>query len=1208
MKSNRITVLLILSCLCLFLLQACKSDKGKSVRNAFADFDTLYPPVMTKAGEPVVHYLDTCPDPEVTVVSSRPAPVVTQAGFFVNMPNFNTEHGLAMSGFAGAYKDKAGNLWFGTSGNGISKFDGKSFTNYTSNHGLIHNLVTSFTEDNEGNLWIGTYGGVSKFDGIGFENFTTEQGLISNDINVVLKDKAENIWISTPFGVSKFDLNKKPDTKTLFVNYSKEQGLAGHYVGDMLEDSRGQLWFATNHGISRYDAASEAIGGPAFVNYPFGDEKAEANTLVEDSDGQLWIGTNRGVAVFDPHKGNLIIDSIQFTTYNGLISNEIRSSCMDRDGNFWAGSLSGVSQIRKTDRRIVNFTTQQGLAHNQVNSIIMDDKGSLWFATRGGGLSRYDGESVTGFTKDQGLEGPACLAITEDQSGRLWMCGENGGLVTFNPNEPDPRKRNFTFYGSAQGFSRTAGFVIISDSAGNLWFSADEGLGRYNGKTIKKFTTAQGLIAPMVVSLMQDSKGRLWIGTYESGISLFDGKSFSNFTTKQGLVHNTVWSFCEDRKGNVWMATRGGLSLFDGKFFRNFTTAQGLTDNKLSWVTEDKNGNILIGSWGGGVSVIRKQMVEILMADEFPTNEEVIFENFTTNEGLANDVVYSIVEDKAGNIFIGTTLGFTVLKGGIGAPGGPLAKNGIEYFNQKTGYPIKDIYNNYSMYLDKKGIFWAGTGDQLVRFDYEKVHRNSNPPKVFIESVQVNNEKISWHTLQQAKSDSSGHNSRYAVPPFVTDELNVYGRKLGDTERDTLVKRFSKLQFNNVRPFYAIPENLVLPFAFNNISFDFAAVETARPAMMQYQYMLEGYDKTWSPPGNKTTASFGNISEGIYTFMVKARSPEGVWSDPVIYRFEILPPFYRTWPAYLFYALLLVAGIFAVDRFQRSRLIARERQRNLKLEVAQAREIEKAYTELKSTQAQLIQSEKMASLGELAAGIAHEIQNPLNFVNNFSEVSKELISEVQDELAVGNYQSAKEIMKDVEENLDKINHHGKRADAIIKGMLQHSRSSAGAKEPTDINALAGEYFRLAFHGLRARDKSFNALMETGLDESIGKISIIPQEIGRVILNLITNAFYAVNERRKLSGPGYQPTVWLRTRQLNSRVEVEVADNGNGIPDKDREKIFQPFFTTKPSGEGTGLGLSMSYDIVTKGHGGELKMESQEGEGTTFTIVLPIEAG
>ncbi len=260
---------------------------------------------------------------------------------------------------------------------------------------------------------------------------------------------------------------------------------------------------------------------------------------------------------------------------------------------------------------------------------------------------------------------------------------------------------------------------------------------------------------------------------------------------------------------------------------------------------------------------------------------------------------------------------------------------------------------------------------------------------------------------------------------------------------------------------------------------------------------------------------------------------------------------------------------------------------------------------LKSTQSQLIQSEKMASLGELAAGISHEIQNPLNFVNNFSEVSRELIVEAREELTVGNLELAKEILEDVENNLEKINHHGKRADSIIKGMLQHSRSSAGAKEPTDINMLADEFLRLAYHGLRARDKSFNAIMETDFDTTLNKVNVIPQDMGRVILNLITNAFYVVNEKRISGTENYQPTVKISTRKTFGKVMVLVEDNGNGIPLPVLGKIFQPFFTTKPAGEGTGLGLSMSYDIVTKGHGGELKVETTEGNGTTFTIVIPI---
>jgi len=276
------------------------------------------------------------------------------------------------------------------------------------------------------------------------------------------------------------------------------------------------------------------------------------------------------------------------------------------------------------------------------------------------------------------------------------------------------------------------------------------------------------------------------------------------------------------------------------------------------------------------------------------------------------------------------------------------------------------------------------------------------------------------------------------------------------------------------------------------------------------------------------------------------------------------------------------------------------------------KKVEKAYIDLKSTQAQLIQSEKMASLGELTAGIAHEIQNPLNFVNNFSDVNTELINEAELEMDKGNMSEAKSILSDIKENEKKINHHGKRADAIVKNMLQHSRSSSGTKELTDINALADEYLRLAYHGLRAKDKSFNATMKTEFDNSIGKIYIIQQDIGRVVLNLINNAFYAVDEKKKQDtnarpddpvGRGYEPTVAVSTKKNNGKVEIGVKDNGNGIPQKVFAKIFQPFFTTKPTGQGTGLGLSLSYDIV-KAHGGELKVETKEGEGTVFVIHLP----
>lgn len=281
----------------------------------------------------------------------------------------------------------------------------------------------------------------------------------------------------------------------------------------------------------------------------------------------------------------------------------------------------------------------------------------------------------------------------------------------------------------------------------------------------------------------------------------------------------------------------------------------------------------------------------------------------------------------------------------------------------------------------------------------------------------------------------------------------------------------------------------------------------------------------------------------------------------------------------------------------------------------QKEELEHTLDELRSAQAQLIQAEKMASLGQLTAGIAHEIQNPLNFVNNFSELNKEMLSELKEEFQKPADQrddhADEELIDNLINNAEKINYHGKRADSIVKSMLMHSRASSGTKEPTDINALCDEYLRLAFHGARAKDKSFNSGMESDFDPSLnagnngsGKINIVPQDIGRVLLNLLTNAFYEVNEKRKKEIPGYQPVVKVATKRNANNVQIEISDNGRGISEDIRERIFQPFFTTKPTGEGTGLGLSLSYDIV-KSHHGEISVKSVPNESTTFHITIPV---
>ena len=327
---------------------------------------------------------------------------------------------------------------------------------------------------------------------------------------------------------------------------------------------------------------------------------------------------------------------------------------------------------------------------------------------------------------------------------------------------------------------------------------------------------------------------------------------------------------------------------------------------------------------------------------------------------------------------------------------------------------------------------------------------------------------------------------------------------------------------------------------------------------------------------------------------------------------------------YTVYAILVVAMVRLFFWWNTRRIIyqnkilehkvtvaTRQMKEEKEIVEAQKEKIEATLKELRSTQAQLIQSEKMASLGELTAGIAHEIQNPLNFVNNFSELNKELIEELKTEKSKipgeRDEQLEFDILTDIAANEEKINEHGKRADAIVKGMLQHSRVSTGQKEPTDINALADEYLRISYYGLRAKDKHFSATLKTNFDPDLssagGRTNIVPQDIGRVLQNLYINAFYAVNEKKKKQQENYMPTISVSTKKENENILVSVRDNGNGIPQNLVEKIFQPFFTTKPTGQGTGLGLSLSYDII-KAHGGDINVEAKEGEGTEFTIRLP----
>jgi signal transduction histidine kinase len=498
--------------------------------------------------------------------------------------------------------------------------------------------------------------------------------------------------------------------------------------------------------------------------------------------------------------------------------------------------------------------------------------------------------------------------------------------------------------------------------------------------------------------------------------------------------------------------------------------------------------------------------------------------------------------------------------------------------------------NNWSTNIvTREGqYYWGDQGITII----DGINEETDiPPTTFIAGFSVMNEPQHFTNSVSLKDNDTLWNG---------NKLFIKGQK-PDSAGYAQQHNFS---WDSVSGPYNMPVNLHIPYNQNYLQLQFAQDNWGSKEPVTYAYILEGIDKNWTIAGDKAqTENYLNLPPGSYTFKARSKGTNGKWGLPATLSFTITPPWYQTWWAY---TILVLLGVSLLRGYivYRSRRLKKE-NRVLEEKVAlRTSQLKQSLEDLKSTQSQLIQSEKMASLGELTAGIAHEIQNPLNFVNNFSELNTELIEEASQANEAGNPNEVKELLSTLKDNEEKINHHGKRADAIVKGMLQHSRASSGQKEPTDINALADEYLRLSYHGLRAKDKLFNVTTKTDFDTSIGKINIVPQDIGRVLLNLYNNAFYAVTERKKQHPENYEPTVSVATKKKDHTIELTVKDNGNGIPQTVIDKIFQPFFTTKPTGVGTGLGLSLSYDII-KAHGGEIKVNTIEGEFTEFVIQLPI---
>ncbi len=1137
--------------------------------------------------------------PEV-VIAKDPAVKDQNPG---NFSSFGKLQGLNNAYIFCMLEDKSGNLWFGTDGGGVARYDGRSFTHYTEKEGLSTNSVVSLGEDKGGNIWIGSFGsGVTRFDGKAFTHFTVKEGLSSNNVFSIVKDKKGNLWFGTyGGGATKYD-------GEIFTHFTQKEGLSGNIVYSILEDKDGNIWFGTyGGGASKYD-------GQSFKHYTTSQGLSSNNLwiITQDNSGNLWFGTDGGGA--SRYDGKFFT---HFTEKEGLANNNVFNITEDKSGNLWFSTYGeGISMydgnaitkknrdLSKRDSGMINsrgdfsnFTIKEGLANNIVYSILKDKTENLWFATFGSGVSKYDGKLFTHITENEGLSNSIVYSILEDSKGNMWFGTGGGGISVYKDQSI------FQHFTAKEGLPIENINSIIEDKLGNIWFGTDgKGVMKYDPQAEAdginawtQFIDKDGLSNNIVRSILEDSKGNIWMGTFGGGVTKYNasgntGKYFTHFTINQGLSNNYVWSICEDRAGNIWFGTfGGGVSKFDGESFTHFTVKEGLLDNMVRSILEDKKGNIWFAT-GGGVS-------------RYDGNK---FIHFTEKQGLADLVVYSILEDKKGNLWFGTRMGLSKLTPDklasyLGLVDVTTDKALMNEFDPSGLVPAHNrLFKNYSyedgflgigcfansICEDKNGTIWIGANDRLTAYHPEGDGTDTIAPNIQLTGLALFNENLNWLDLKKN-----------------TDTGFVLGNGV----------RVNDFKFDGVSSWYALPEHLSLAYNTNFLTFNFIGITQKSPKKVKYRYKLEGMDDHWSAITSRTEAPYGNLPPGPYTFKVKAMNGEGYWSNEYNYAFDIRSPWWYTWWAYSIYLLLMTGGIFGFIYFRSAALRRENKILEEKVELRTS-QLQTSIENLKATQNKLIQSEKMASLGELTAGIAHEIQNPLNFVNNFSDVNTELIQEllIDNNSILSPHPSILASLNDISQNLQKINHHGKRADAIVKGMMQHSLAGTGKRGYTDLNTLSDEYLRLAYHafqaGLPAKDKVFNATLKTDFDESIGLIEVVAQDIARALINLVTNAFYAVHEedkRKKLAGDPYSPMVSVTTKRSGNTVEIRVEDNGPGIPQQLLDKIFQPFFTTKPTGQGTGLGLSLAYDLITKGHGGELKVETKEGEGSEFIIVLPL---
>jgi signal transduction histidine kinase/ligand-binding sensor domain-containing protein len=1106
-------------------------------------------------------------------ISILPTPVVTR----MNQPSalsgtssvvlqLSRAEGLPGNDIRKIIQNEDGTYWIATFDGGLSLYNGNELNTYK------YTGIWNIALDQDGKLWVATNGsGVYVLD---FKKRTQTHFLAGQTILSLLCDHQNKIWMTHWQKSATYIMDSEMEQLRRIIN-TGFTGIRPNYP--LMEDSNHNIWLLSQSGDQ---TVTSVIGEDRhyYTNFlPYGGYH------FKDRHNRIWMTSVSGTF-------GISLDDKTVRTLNekdgfneeARFWEEAQFYEEDNQGRLWMINSDSIHILNKA------YTKMKSIAINspiRFGNTIKDKRGVIWIGTATNGILLVDPDGPFAEVLDEsdGLMDGQIRSMEEDHRGDVWL-GTQDGINIYSPSTKtlkaiddatlqNPDSRNIFFI---KEFEKDNEFVD-GDQQGFYIINRDE-------KELTQYLTTQHIVK-RIFGALKDEEGTYWLAT-ENGLAVYNPVSNELKTIPENtpqLDSDYVNCILDNGSGLYWLGTSNGLVVIDPdkNTIRYLREQEGLVHNAVSQIIQREDGTLWVAT-RGGISIVD------------PVGQTIT--NLGEAEGLVPDAVYNL-QEKDGSIYIGSVDGLLLVK-----PPADL-NTPWNFFNYSEGQGFfSNDYNRRASLLLPNGQLWFASGPvwKLNILTQDPVIETV-PCPVFITGLTIMDDKRSFDRMADLrpyfkKGDtlwSSDGNQLFTKNTLPQDSGYVFDHNI---------------KWDSLSSPYKLPTELQLPYDQNYLKFSFANLCVLNRDKISFRYMLAGADDRWIyADQDSQSKNYFNLSPGPYTFRVATRGIKGQWGDPAEFSFRIFPPWWRTWWAYLVYAILALGCIWVIVQYRSRRL--KKENRLLEEKVTQrTNELQETISNLKSTQSQLVQSEKMASLGELTAGIAHEIQNPLNFVNNFAEVSNELIDEMNEELDNGDIKEAKIIANDIKSNLDKITHHGKRADSIVKGMLQHSRTSGNKKEPTDINALADEYMRLAYHGLRAKDKSFNANLESNFDDTIEKIKVIPQDIGRVILNLFTNAFYAVTEKKasltEAESKTYKPTVSVTTKKIEEFIQISVKDNGNGIPKEALNKIFQPFFTTKPTGKGTGLGLSMSYDII-KTHGGSLDVETEKGAYTRFTIKLPI---